>query len=139
MKNDVLLDRIRQGEVDLEIGENGRTALSEQPIYELRQYIQALEAGYNRQRKELKLRKKIDEAAARTIVERDLGMRYEHIKTEVGYRTPKKVECVLFGSDSNHYGNCPTCAAMIFDQKNDSCHHCGQILDWGDEYGIVEN
>lgn len=127
-----LLDRIREGEADLELKEDGRTALSEEPIYELRLYISALEAGYRHLRTEHKACKQMEREMFKSEAEKVLGLTWDEI-TEAAFRAkPRRVECVIFGCDSFRYGNCPSCAALVNEGKNESCHICGQVLDWSE-------
>lgn len=58
------------------------------------------------------------------------------------YRIPKKVNDIeRFRNDSGciaQKGKCPCCNMIVIDYIDgygdvDSCFHCGQALDWGDE------
>lgn len=58
---------IREGKADLPMNKDGKTELSEQPLYELRQYISALEAGYRRLRHFFKISKKLITARSKPL------------------------------------------------------------------------
>lgn len=126
-----ILDRIREGNIDLEMDKDGRSVLSDQPLYELRQYISALEAGYCRLRQAQKLRAKIDTAAAKTIVEREMGTPWDKIKSAIERDKPQRVVCAVVGRDNVRYGNCPACGYLVKEEANSCCGFCGQLLDWG--------
>ena len=61
------LTLIREGKIDLPVGKNGRTELADEPLYELRQYISALEAGYCRLRHFFKISKKLITARSKPL------------------------------------------------------------------------
>lgn len=125
-----LFDRIREGDLDLKVNEDGRTTLSDQPLFELRQYISALEAGYRHLRNQVKVRQKIEAAAAKSFAERELGMPWHKIESAVGLYTAKPVECITSTPELECYGNCPTCGALIFGAKKEFCNTCGQTVYW---------